>query len=60
MSKLSKEAYVSKLKKLNEKLRNKLKDLNSRLERVLDRINTKQLLAKKKKKEIPVEKQISV
>lgn len=60
MSRLSKEAYISKLKKLNEKLRNKLKDLNSRLERVLDRINTKQLLAKKKNKEVPVEKQISV
>jgi chromosome segregation ATPase len=60
MSKLSKEAYISKLKKLNEKLRNKLKDLNSRLERVLDRINTKQLLAKKKNKEVPVEKQINV
>lgn len=60
MSRLSKDAYISKLKKLNEKLRNKLKDLNSRLERVLDRINTKQLLAKKKNKEVPVEKQISV
>lgn len=60
MSKMTKEAYVSKLKKLNEKLRNKLKDLNSRLERVLDRINTKQLLAKKKSKEVPVEKQINV
>ena len=37
MSSLTKDQYVSKLKKLNEKLRNKLKDLNSRLERVLDR-----------------------
>ena len=46
MSSLTKDQYVSKLKKLNEKLRNKLKDLNGRLERVLDRINTKQLLAK--------------
>ncbi|CAI2371527.1 unnamed protein product [Moneuplotes crassus] len=60
MSTLTKDQYVSKLKKLNEKLRNKLKDLNGRLERVLDRINTKQLLAKKKHKEVPVEKQISV
>jgi len=60
MSKLTKDQYISKLKKLNEKLRNKLKDLNSRLERVLDRINTKQLLAKKKNKEVPVERQIDV
>jgi hypothetical protein len=34
---MTKDQYVSKLKKLNEKLRNKLKDLNGRLERVLDR-----------------------
>jgi chromosome segregation ATPase len=60
MSQLTKEQYVAKLKKLNEKLRNKLKDLNGRLERVLDRINTKQLLAKKKNKEVPVDKQINV
>ena len=41
-------------------LRNKLKELNNRLERVLDRVNAKQILAKKKNKDVPVEHQIEI
>ena len=45
---------------MNEKLWGKLKELNDRLERVLDRVNAKQILAKKRQREVPIDHQIEI